>query len=169
MDDLNPGGQGCLYRPVGCTRALGSNWHWSTVDMQPLRRWRTDVRRRLPSGTSWPYPMPGGPLLRRGCPLVSSRVFLSWSQFIIWYFSSFISLSLFLITPCRNTDSPKLWNSVSINPNSMFKVDICPYSCLVDGLKWTITIVNTTTQDTSLVVVWTPLPTSSPVSHTSSS
>jgi hypothetical protein len=52
-----------------------------------------------------------------------------------FYPASFISFLLFLITPYRNIDSPKLWNSVSINPNSMLEVDLCPFSCLVDGLK----------------------------------
>jgi hypothetical protein len=33
-----------LYRPMRCTRVLGSNWHWSTVKMQTLRRWRNRCR-----------------------------------------------------------------------------------------------------------------------------
>jgi hypothetical protein len=43
-DALTQGVQGCLYRSVGCTGALGSNPPWSTAKMQTLRRWRN--RRR---------------------------------------------------------------------------------------------------------------------------
>jgi hypothetical protein len=39
-DALTQGVHGCLYRPVGCTGALGSNRPWSTVKMQTLRWWR---------------------------------------------------------------------------------------------------------------------------------
>jgi hypothetical protein len=75
------GARACLYRPVGWTRALGSNRPWSTTKMQTLRRWRNRHRslwvtggapgRPTWVGVGWPGSMPGGSPIGRS----SSRVF----------------------------------------------------------------------------------------------
>jgi hypothetical protein len=121
--------------------------------MQTLRRWRTDIRRRRLMGGPYigrprggadrPWSMLGGPLLlvdAFSCLLKSS--WLGVGLEFDFYFGIIHIFSLFHDNPRRNTDSPKLWNSVSINHNSMLEVDLCPFSCLIDSSKWTITTIN---------------------------
>jgi hypothetical protein len=133
--------------------------------MKSLYRWRTDIRRqRLTGGArvghprggaSRPCPMVGGPP-SGGYLLVSYRVFLELESIYnsIFFLTSFISFPIFLITPYRNTDSPKLWNSVSINPNPMLEIDMCPFSMF--GWRFKM-IVNYCQQDSPSLTFASPL------------
>jgi hypothetical protein len=87
-DALTQGVGSCLYRPVGCTRALGSNRLESTAKMKTVRRWRTDLRRKLTSATQlgWSACVNARwalPLVAR--LLVFSKIFLTWDLGGMWF------------------------------------------------------------------------------------